>query len=185
MHQSRSQAPDLDWSQVTETVRMLNLAVAQIAMAMREGEDSVEVLSASFVDLASTIKQIGDLANTMTEEAPPGIQPLSGEILGRCATAQTDVQQSIVAFQFYDRLSQRLDHVRDALDQLSALVSDRQRLFNPVEWEQLQAEIRSRYTMREEQELLEALLRGESVDQVLEKMHSRPRAGESADIELF
>ena len=182
---SRAEDPDLDWSQVTETVRMLNLAVAQISMAMREGEDSVQALSSSFVDLASTIEEIGGLTGALDDETASGEASAAGQIVDRCAMAQGDVQQSIVAFQFYDRLSQRLDHVRDALDRLSSLVSDRRRLFNPAEWDRLQVEIRSRYTMREEQEMFEALLRGDTVDQVLEKRRGQRAADTLDDIELF
>ncbi len=36
---SSAQNPDLDWSQGRETVRMVNLAVAQIEMSMTEGDD--------------------------------------------------------------------------------------------------------------------------------------------------
>lgn len=58
---SKAAAPDLDWSQVSETVRMLNLAVAQIAMAMHEGEDSVESLTKSFTDMVSNVEEISQV----------------------------------------------------------------------------------------------------------------------------
>jgi hypothetical protein len=95
------------------------------------------------------------------------------------------VQQSIMAFQFYDRLSQRLDHVKEALEQLGKLVADPGRLYSPQEWTRLQQRIRSRYTMREEQEMFDALLRGESVEQALEAVKARLEAGDIDDIELF
>ena len=41
---SISTAPDLDWSQVRETVRMLNLAVAQIDKAMKWGKPGVSLV---------------------------------------------------------------------------------------------------------------------------------------------
>lgn len=43
---SPSAAPDLDWSQVSETVHVLNLAVAQTSMAMHEKQDMFDALSA-------------------------------------------------------------------------------------------------------------------------------------------
>jgi hypothetical protein len=41
---STSARPDLDWSQVRETIMMLNLAVAQIEMALKDSGGSVEIL---------------------------------------------------------------------------------------------------------------------------------------------
>lgn len=179
---SRAAAPDLDWSQVAETVRMLNLAVAQIAMAMHEGEDSVESLTRSFTGMVENVDEIAQVAVGLDDADGQGTK---SEILSRCATVQGGIQQSIVAFQFYDRLSQRLDHVRFALDQLSGLVSDKLRLFNPEEWAGLQQDIRSRYTMREEQEMFEALLDGAGVDEALELVRNKLHQGDIDDIELF
>lgn len=44
MTESRAAAPDLAHSQVTETVRMLNLAAAQICTAMPEEQEMFEAL---------------------------------------------------------------------------------------------------------------------------------------------
>lgn len=43
MASTHTQQSYLDWSQVRETVRMINLAVAQIEMSMNEGDDSIEL----------------------------------------------------------------------------------------------------------------------------------------------
>ncbi len=179
---SRSDAPDLDWSQVEETVRMLNLAVAQISMAMHEGEDSVGSLTRSFTGMVSNVDEIAQAAVQLDQASSASAK---SEILSRCASVQSGIQQSIIAFQFYDRLSQRLDHVRYALDGLSSLVSDKSRLFNPDQWAQLQQQIRSRYTMQEEQAMFEALLSGASIDSALEIVRSRMNQGDIDDIELF
>lgn len=179
---SRSAAPDLDWSQVAETVRMLNLAVAQIAMAMHEGEDSVESLTRSFTGMVANVDHIAQAAVGLNDDNG---ELIKSEILARCAEVQGGIQQSIIAFQFYDRLSQRLDHVRYVLDSLSDLVADKTRLFNPEQWDLLQKAIRSRYTMREEQEMFEVLLNGASVDEALEVVRNRLNQGDIDDIELF
>ncbi|MCB1774115.1 MAG: hypothetical protein KDI88_10900 [Gammaproteobacteria bacterium] len=179
---SSSASPDLDWSQVAETVRMLNLAVAQIAMAMHEGEDSVGSLTKSFTGMVGNVDEIAQAAVGIDDGSHDLVK---SNILARCAEVQGGIQQSIIAFQFYDRLSQRLDHVRFALDSLSSLVSDKSRLFNPDQWNQLQQTIRSRYTMREEQEMFEALLEGADVDEALEIVRSRLNQGDIDDIELF
>ena len=181
---STSGQPDLDWSQVAETVRMLNLAVAQIAMAMHEGEDSIESLSRAFTEMVDNVNGIAVAASSTADDAGHAAT-VEGEILQRCASVQGRIQQNIVAFQFYDRLSQRLDHVRFALDALSGLVADSTRLFNPAEWHGLQQTIRSRYTMREEQDMFDALAHGATVEEALEIVRAKIHQGEIDDIELF
>lgn len=182
LNSSTAAAPDLDWSQVAETVRMLNLAVAQIAMAMHEGEDSVEALTGSFTGMVENVDRIAETVVAPGADVPESLQ---SAILGRCAAVQSGMQQGIVAFQFYDRLSQRLDHVRFALAALSELVADRSRLFNPAEWERLQQHIRGRYSMQEEQDMFEALLAGATVEEALERVRQRLHQGDINDIELF
>lgn len=182
LRMSTSDQPDLDWSQVAETVRMLNLAVAQIAMAMHEGEDSVESLSQSFTEMVGNVNEI---ASAVSELEGAKESEIKSEILHNCASVQGRIQQNIVAFQFYDRLSQRLDHVKFALDSLSGLVSDGSRLFNPGEWRSLQEAIRGRYTMREEQDMFDALARGATIEEALEMVRKKIHQGEIDDIELF
>lgn len=178
---SGAHQPDLDWSQVRETARVLNLAVAQIAMAMQEGDDSVESLGRSFTEMVAQVEGIaGDAAAYDQGPSAP-----AGRILERCAQVQSNMQQSIVAFQFYDRLSQRIDHVQHALEQLGELVGDTARLYNPAEWQALQVAIRSRYSMREEQEMFDVLLGGAGVEEALEQVRQRLNEGDIDDIELF
>jgi hypothetical protein len=95
------------------------------------------------------------------------------------------VNQAIVAFQFYDRLSQRLAHVNHGLAWLAELVGDQDQAASAAAWAALQGKIRARYSMPEEVEMFEAvLLRGLTVEQAIrefmEKMNSK-----GDDIELF
>lgn len=176
---STALSPDLDWSQVNETVRMLNLAVAQISLAMHEGEDSVGSLTKSFTGMVDRVNEIASTVQSVSDTQE------KETILGDCTQVQSGIQQTIVAFQFYDRLSQRLDHVRGALEQLSDLVSDKSRLFQPEQWRDLQLAIRSRYTMQEEQDMFDILLSGASIDEALEVVRARLNEGDIDDIELF
>jgi len=178
---STSSSPDLDWSQVSETVRMLDLAIAQISMAMHEGEDSVESLSSSFTGMVGNVQRISGLVGA--EDAPDG--NANDAILEKCEQVRAAMQQSIVAFQFYDRLSQRLDHVREALGQLGGLMAEPARLYNPGEWHRLQQQIRQRYTLSGEQQMFDALLAGASVEQALLAAQQLPPAREEDNIELF
>ncbi len=175
---SRADQPDLDWSQVRETVALLNLAVAQIGWAMRDGEDSVNTLTTSFTGMinhAQTIREAGEALPEGNERAT---------ITRHCDAILQQMNQSVIAFQFYDKLSQRLMHVSNSLDELSRLVSDPVRLYNPYEWSGLQRLIRSRYTSEEDQAMFDAVIGGASVE---EAMQAASGSGDNRndDIELF
>lgn len=58
---SKADNPDLDWSQVRETVLMLNLAMARMTHAMRDGDESVDQLGRSFTEKVGHIKFMQEL----------------------------------------------------------------------------------------------------------------------------
>jgi hypothetical protein len=181
---SMAERPDLDWSQVRETVRMLSLAVAQIDMALSQSDDSIGALTSSFTEMVDQTKSIDQASRQITgDENVAAVE----EIQQKCALITTNVHHSIVAFQFYDKLTQRLDHVMHALNSLGDLVADQSKLYNPNEWISLQSVIRSRYSMVEEQAMFDALLSGASVEEALEICRERVNNITSSedDIELF
>ncbi len=180
---STAHRPDLDWSQVRETVRMLELAAAQILTAMKDGDDSVGTLTDSFASLAGTVNSIAEAAITWHDASDT--MAMRSEVLSHSAQAQASIQSAIVAFQFYDKLAQRLDHVTQVLSDLSELVRDQRRLYDPSEWLEMQMSIRSRYSMHEEQEMFDALLAGQSVEEALERVKEKLSHGDIDDITLF
>jgi len=167
---SSSSRPDLDWSQVKETVLMLKLAAAQVEFSLRDGANSVDTLTDSFTGMATSISSI----ESSTAEIFEKYNVLENDqktVHDNCHQIADKMQQAIVAFQFYDSLVQRMDHVVNSLTTLGDLVSDPARLYSPLEWESLQEAIRGRYTMEKERELFDAILNGEDMVAVLEKMH--------------
>ena len=180
---SSSLEPDLDWSQVRETVRMLNLAVAQIDISLCEGDDSVQTLSESFTLMFESINKIKQGSKSISEDKKMDIVLNMIEIEGNLVSSK--IETSIVAFQFYDKLSQRLTHVRHALEDLADLVDDRARLYNPAEWKALQMKIRGRYSMQEEQDMFDMLLAGASINDALTKGLAAIKGSREKDIELF
>jgi len=60
------------------------------------------------------------------------------------------VHKSIVAFQFYDWLTQMLSHVLLSLAALNDLIGDRYRVLSAQEWLALREKIRSRHTSTDE-----------------------------------
>ncbi|MDX9996110.1 MAG: hypothetical protein RBS28_12380 [Rhodocyclaceae bacterium] len=183
---SRASAPDLDWSQVRETVLMLELAAGQVDAAMRDSNASVEVLTDTFTSLAETLQIIEAAVGTLPDTVGNGLVKAEIENNTRLVTAK--VHHAIVAFQFYDKLVQRLDHVCQSLAGLSTLVADRRRLYDPEEWQTLQTGILAKYTMVEERAMFDAVLGGVPVKEALETyMHARMQEIESSggEIELF
>ncbi len=175
MAETTSPPHNMDWSQVEETVRMLNLAVVQIEMSMREGDDSVDTLTNTFTTMAARVQVIEKLAKAQGGD--------KSEIVTQCEAVSTEMQQAIIAFQFYDKLTQRLSHVSHSLASLAELVGDAARLYNPVEWTLLQEKIKSKYTMPAEHKMFELMMQGLSVDEVLQ--HVQQVQHNDQDIELF
>lgn len=181
---SLAATPDLGWSQVRETVLMLELAAGQVDAAMRDSNNSVEVLTDTFTSLAETLGLIETAVATLPDTVGNGM--VKAEIQDNTRVVAQKVHQAIIAFQFYDKLVQRLDHVCHCLGGLSGLVADKGRLFNPDEWVGLQEHIKSKYTMAEEHEMFAAVLAGMPVAQAIEQfMSKREEAASGGDIELF
>ncbi|MFO1371759.1 MAG: hypothetical protein U1F42_04970 [Candidatus Competibacteraceae bacterium] len=192
---STASRPDLDWSQVRETILMLALAVAQIEMAMRDSDGSVEVLSNSFTSMIGQVKMIEKTTADFPDTAE--IEGAKATIVNSCTTISEMMQTTIIAFQFYDKLTQRLSHVTSSLGSLADIICDQRRLYNPYEWLGVQEKIKSRYTMEEERLMFDAIMQGKTVKQALalytQAMEERKQkatggsstSGDEDDIELF
>ena len=186
---STAHNPDLDWSQVRETILMLALAVAQIEMSMRDSDESVEVLSNSFTSMVGQVKMIEKTVASLPDTAETA--DAKAAMVGSCATVGEMMRAAIVAFQFYDKLTQRLSHVSSSLGTLADLISDTRRLYNPYEWLGMQEKIKSRYTMVEEGLMFDAIMQGKTVRQALAlyvqaiQDKKRQTASGGEDIELF
>ncbi|MFO1346949.1 MAG: hypothetical protein U1E85_11705, partial [Rhodocyclaceae bacterium] len=106
-------------------------------------------------------------------------------LLGAAGEVSGMVNQAVVAFQFYDKLAQRLAHVTHSLGDLATLVADQRRIYSPQEWVDLQGRIRAKYTTADECAMFEAVMSGtpvaEAIAHYVDAMKSKP----VDDIELF
>lgn len=178
--------PDLDWSQVRETVLMVELAAGQVEAAMKDSNTSVEVLTDTFTSMAITLQAIDAALETLPDTGGNGL--VKGEIRDGAKVIADKVHQTIIAFQFYDKLVQRLAHVCHSLGELGNLVNDQKQLYNPQSWVNLQGQIRSKYTMTEECAMFDAVIAGTSVQDALDQyMASRMKEVQDSggEIELF
>ncbi len=177
---SQSNQPDLDWSQLRETVLMINLAVSQMDYSLHEGNKSVNILATSFTGLAEIMMDIQNQIHLLPEGDDKSKLTTSTQI------ASSNINSAIIAFQFYDKLSQRLSHVSNDLGALNNLISNPQTLYSPPEWKKLQEKIREKYSMKEEREMFDKVLAGVSVQQALEEFRlEAENKKDDDDIELF
>lgn len=178
---STAARPDLDWSQVRETILMLNLAVAQIEVALRDSGGSVDVLTNTFTGMYGNLMALVEAAHSLPDT------PVKQAIQESGMAVSSQMQHAIVAFQFYDRLSQRLSHVCRSLEQLTGIVNDPGQLYSPFAWHALQQKIRSKYTMEDEKLMFDTLLETGNVQEALERyvQKKQQEANKDPDIELF
>ncbi len=180
IQKSNSFTPDLDWTQIRETSKLLNLSAGQVEDMLATADISVNTLTDSFTSMVEHMQTIYNHLQDL-EDTP------SRENALRCCTETSDrIQDSIIAFQFYDRLQQCLHHVTSNLKGLSSLVESPERLYSPFEWHKFQMEIRSRYTMESEKIMFDAVLQGKSVEEALAiKEAIEAEQTDDDDIELF
>ncbi len=169
--------PDLDWSQVKETITLLTVSVAMVQSSMQEGDSSVTSLADTFTAMIEDMQSIEKVVSSIAEGE------VKQQALRHCQDMQGRIQSSIVAFQFYDRLQQCLEHVVSNLDGLSTLIADPQRLYNPFEWQKFKQEIRGRYTMEQERAMFDAIVSGKSMEEAIEQAKNKTTPDD--DIELF
>ena len=169
---TRAHMPDLDWSQVRETVLMLELAVGQIEAAMKEGGSSVEVLTDSFTSMAGYMRMMGAALEQLPDT--PATAQLKESLIGHAGEVAGRVQ----------KLSQRLAHVSHSLEALTTLVTDQRKLYNPFEWVALQEKIRAKYSTREELEMFNAVMQGMPVKEALSNYKAEMK-DKGEDVELF
>ena len=132
---SRSERPDLDWSQVKETIAMLCLAMGQIESTLTDSSRSVGDLTDIFTRMANEARSIHRLASDANDLE--GWKAAREEILNISQGIDDRMALAVVAFQFYDRLSQKLSRVNRSLTHLGDLIGNSQRVFDPVEWRKL------------------------------------------------
>lgn len=181
--QTESQFDDLDWRQIHETVRMLNLAIAHITWSMKEGDESVETLANTFTSMAGAITALEDITDSLSGDMAIDMKKVMTD---KCHNLSGNIHSAIIAFQFYDRITQQLAHVCNSLGSLGDLISDKEKFFRPYEWHALQNQIRSKYTMESERKMFDALMEGSSIEDVLHMaIGDTSDSKNKDDIELF
>lgn len=182
--------------EVQETILILNLSIAQIDLSLSEGDNSVNALIDSFTFMSQHIDAIQISSEGIFELLAEDEVAQNYKALLSTQTSElaAKMQQAIIAFQFYDKLSQRLTHVSHGLSGLAEIVSHEMRVKSPEEWEAFKQSVRKGTSMREEEELFELIFDQnipveEAIDIMCQRMRSRMAEEEKVEdedeIELF
>lgn len=178
-----------DWSHVRETINMLYLAVCQIEATMNDSNTSVDTLTQSFTTLASHNNEVSQKIQNVTN--PEQLNSFKTDIIDTAARMNTYINSSVQAFQFYDRVCQRLDHVARSLEKVSGVMNDEGSLHTPEEWRKIQLDIKNSYTMEAERVMFEHIMQGGSITEALDiyqhhfnQQNSHPKT-DLDDVELF
>jgi hypothetical protein len=167
-----------------ETALLLELCEAQIDAALRDSDKSVEVLTNVFFQLIAAIDSLGERAKQVSEAAASSGQPvMQNDLTEHCGNLTEQINSAVVAFQFYDKLTQRLDHVRHSLTTLALFVCDREKSQHLDQWHKLRSSLRRLYRTAEERKVFESIA-GPLLEEDPEAVATQAYAPESS-VELF
>ncbi|HSG61912.1 MAG TPA: hypothetical protein VLA24_10845 [Pseudomonadales bacterium] len=165
-----------EWQHLEQTVKMLYLAIAQIETALGEGNQEAGIIGEAF-------SQISQHSQALRAQ---------GNHDDTCNVIDQHVMQAVTAFQFYDRMSQRVDHVQGGLRRLIEVMESEDDLHDPNVWQKIQDEIKSSYTMEAERLMFDKIMQGISLEEALEifrhnfRGHDKTEEDDDGDIvELF
>jgi septation ring formation regulator EzrA len=162
-----------------EVSRSLKLVLAQISMSMKESDESMNRLIDAISAMTGSLQRIGAKLDNCAETSDT-IDHIKNEL----STANQGIQEAVMAFQFYDRLTQRITHVEENLEAISELVS-RPEQQHPGLWKNLESKLSSVYSFEQEQKLYQALLQGISKAEAMEQPLISKPAPSPGEVELF
>jgi hypothetical protein len=175
------------WSHVRETINMLYLAVCQIETTMADSNISVNTLTRAFTLLANHASDVSEQIQNLTH--PEQLVAFKKDVVNTASEMKTNISASICAFQFYDRVCQRLDHVSRSLEKVTQVMSSQENLGKPDAWRKIQMDIKSSYTMEAERLMFDYIMQGGSVSEALkiyrQQVDDSGNKNNEDEIELF
>jgi hypothetical protein len=165
-----------------QMANMLGLCEAQMESALQESDQAVDALIKAFTNLVEATRSVSAFANDL----PPDLRDtISKDLDQKVAAISKQVGSAVMAFQFYDKLTQRLGHVRYSLSTLALFVCDRTKSTQPEQWKRLLNTLRRLYRTEEELQIFQTIMDGigEHAEELpAPAVQDEARAGE---VELF
>jgi hypothetical protein len=174
-----------DWTPEHQLAHMLDLCEAQMESALQESDKAVDSLIQAFTALAETTRSLGEFAGRLPQELK---QTATNGFDQQVDAIQRQMSSAIVAFQFYDKLTQRLGHVRYSLSTLAMFVCDRKQMGQRDQWQRLLTTLRRLYRTEEERKIFLLMADGMSSEEArsnLDAAATPARTDTAGDIELF
>lgn len=161
-------------------VKSLELAAAQIEMSLQDSAEAVSQVLESVLDISVNL---GEIDSTLTDASGDLTKEAQSRVLALSSRSVELVNSAVMAMQFYDRLSQRLEHVEHNLCAISKVMQVPGAEHKEM-WEVLQTRLKAVYSTEQEQELM-ALVQeqGDLADAVAEVFDSH--TGNSGEAEFF
>lgn len=180
--------------EIQQTILILNLSIAQIELSITEGDHSVNALIDSFRFMSQHIEEIQNATAEIgqVETQDEAFHKQHSLLLNQASELSQKIQQAIIAFQFYDKLSQRLGHVSHGLSGLAEIVSHEMKVKSVQEWDDFKLAVRRGTTMKEEEELFELIFDQQipsiqaiaiMKERISQRLHEQQ--DDQEDIELF
>jgi len=169
------------WTPEQQIARLLSLCEAQMESALSESDVAVEALVKSFAGLIEAGQALGSLSEKTPE---PGASDLAAQL----EALKKQTAAAVVAFQFYDKLTQRLGHVRYSLSALAMFVCDRSKSGEREQWRRMFATLRRLYRTEEERQLFRLMVEGASAEEAREHIQQSTltlRGASTGEIEIF
>jgi exonuclease VII large subunit len=167
-----------------ELRRFLELGAAQLDAAIRESDARVDKLATAVTAVATDARELDAQVQALESGTAGEVQTARERIRQLAARLDEHVQATVTSLQFYDKLIQRLTHVRDGL----AIPSDSTvSSLDPArsDWNSMLEQVRSRYSMVEERVLFDFMMRGLSADQMLKALTGLRAAAAPGELEVF
>jgi hypothetical protein len=174
-------APGLAFTPELQMANMLGLCEAQMESALQESDQAVDALVKAFTMLVDATRSV----ETLTEKLPNGVKEnIANDLDQQIAAISKQMGAAIMAFQFYDKLTQRLGHVRYSLSTLALFVCDRSQTNQPDQWNRLLNTLRRLYRTEEERQIFQMIMDGIASEgaQLPPVASTETKAGE---VELF
>jgi hypothetical protein len=172
------------WTPEQQIARMLALCEAQMESALSESDVAVEALIKSFAGLIEAGQALGSLG----DKIPPAADAGAADLARQLDALRKQTAAAVVAFQFYDKLTQRLGHVRYSLSALAMFVCDRAKSGEREQWQRLFSTLRRLYRTEEERELFKLMVDGATAEEAREHIQQSTltlRAAPTGEIEIF
>jgi hypothetical protein len=178
--------PAASFTPELQMANMLGLCEAQMESALQESDRAVDALIQAFTCLVDTTRSVNALTDSLPAELK---ETVAGGLNQQVEAITKQMASAVVAFQFYDKLTQRLGHVRYSLSTLALFVCDRSQSASPDQWRRLLNTLRRLYRTEEEREIFQSIMDGIASEQAGipdgsadKNLAQAPKTGE---VELF